>query len=151
MSNIIVRRQIAASPAAVWRVLADFGGIASWNPNLRGSHLLEGSANEGEGAMRQCDLSDGKNWIRERVVAWEEGRSLTVDIYEGTMPLQSASATLGVQPLPDGGSEAWMEFDYTVKMGVLGALMDVVMMKSMMRKNMDRLLEGLEEGSARAA
>lgn len=144
MRHLEITRTVTAAPEQVWSVLADFGQIGLWNPNLSGSHLLAGSPSEGVGATRQCDMSDGKNWIRERVTDWDPGRSYSVDIYEGSMPLKVARATLGVRDLGGGRSEAYMLFDYTPKLGLVGRVMDAVMLKSMMEKSIRRLLEGLE-------
>lgn len=151
MSNIEVTRTIHQPVARVWELLADFQNIARWNPNLNDSYLLEGSQEQGVGASRQCDLADGKNWIRERITDWKEGEAYSIDIFEGTMPLASASATLGVRSLGPNRSEAYMIFDYVPKMGVVGRVMDVVMMRKMLTRNIDNVLVGLEEGSKNAA
>ena len=148
MTQLKFAQKIDRPAAEVWSVLADFEGISSWNPNLSDSYLLEGSTSTGVGARRQCDMKDGKNWIRELVTSWDDGSSYSVDIYEGTMPLKTASATLGVRPLSATTSEAYMEMDYEPKMGVLGRVMDVMMMRRMMRGSIQRLLDGLERRSA---
>lgn len=151
MSKLYRSQTVSTSADNVWKQLADYEGIGKWNPNLNQSFLLNGSDKQGVGALRQCDLKDGKNWIRERVVEWKEGESYTVDIYEGTMPLKVAKATLGVKSLGNNQSEVFMEMEYTMKMGVVGAMMDVLMMRSMMKKNMDKVLSGLSTSARQAA
>lgn len=151
MSNIEVTRTIDQPAARVWELLADFQSIAAWNPNLSASYLLDGSQAQGVGASRQCDLADGKNWIRERITDWKEGESYSIDIFEGTMPLASASATLGVRPLGPDRSEAFMRFDYVPKMGVVGRVLDVVVMRKTMTRNINNVLDGLEQGASKAA
>ncbi|MEM9189738.1 MAG: SRPBCC family protein [Myxococcota bacterium] len=148
MTEISMTREIDAPAAAVWKVLSDFGQIAAWNPNLKKSYLVDGSAPSGTGAVRQCDMVDGKNWIRERIVDWKDGESYSVDIYEGTMPLKVAKATLGVRPAGADRAEAYMTIAYEPKFGPIGTMMDVLMMRSMMRKSVDNLLAGLEQRSA---
>lgn len=145
-TTLTLSRPVDAPASEAWEALARFGSIADWNPNLSGSFMLDESPEEsGLGALRQCDMSDGKNWIRERVTDWQPGRSYTVDIYEGTMPLKTAEATLSIDDLGDGRSELSMTLTYEPKMGVLGALMNAVMMKSMMKKSIDNLLRGWAE------
>lgn len=144
-TTIEIERPVAAPPSAVWANLASYADISAWNPNIAKSYLIDGSAPSGKGAVRQCDFADGKNWIRERIVDWKDGESYTVDIYEGTMPLQSARATLGVRPGQDGASTAYMRFEYTPKFGVLGSVMNVLMMKRMMSSTMAKVLAGLQE------
>lgn len=151
-TTIEIERAVAAPASDVWANLATYADIAVWNPNIAKSYLIDGSAPAGEGALRQCDFADGKNWIRERIVEWREGESYTVDIYEGTMPLQRARATLGVRPQGDRASTAFMRFEYTPKFGVLGTLMNVLMMKRMMSSTMAKVLQGLgDKAEDRAA
>ena len=57
----------------------------------------------------------------------EKRESYTIDIYEGSMLLKTAQATLGVASLQTDGSEIFMAFHCTPKMGFLGKIVDVVM------------------------
>ena len=144
MTKIIETFKSNASPEAAWALLSDFGNIDFFNPNLKDSYLLEGSSETGVGTLRQCNLADGKNYIRERVVDWKEGESYTIDIYEGTMPLTNILTTLGVRPKGQG-SELFMEMEYTPKYGPVGAIMNVVMLRRYVRGMMAKVLSGLDE------
>ncbi len=143
MSTVTVTRTIPVDTRTVWAALADFGGIHRFHPYLESSPILNGKA-RGEGAERRCEFKDG-NHICERVVEWKEGESMTVDIYEGSMPLARAQGTLAVVP-ESSGTEATVTFtmDYTPKMGPLGALMDVLMMRRKFTGMMEEILAGLE-------
>jgi hypothetical protein len=47
-----------------------------------GPRLINGSAAEGVGATRQCDMTkSGKQSVRERVIESDENRQLVVEIY----------------------------------------------------------------------
>ncbi len=148
MTRIIETFKSNASPAAVWELLADFGNIDFFNPNLKDSYLLEGSASHGVGTLRQCNLADGKNYIRERVVDWKEGESYTIEIFEGTMPLKNILTTLRV--VPHGtGSLLSMEMEYTPKYGPLGSVMNVIVLKRYVSEMMKKVLGGLDEKAIR--
>jgi hypothetical protein len=70
MARVVVE-QIFKSPISdVWKSWDKFGDIDAFNPNLKRSFLLEGSHSTGLGATRQCDLADGKNYIREKIIAY---------------------------------------------------------------------------------
>lgn len=97
-----------------------------------------------------CDLADGKNWIRERVIDWQPGRAMTVDVYEGTMPLASANVTFGVEALGPSRARVAMTMDYQPKMGVLCAVLDAVVLRRMMRGMLGKVLEGLDREVASA-
>ncbi len=148
MASIRETLTSSANPATVWPFLADFGAIDVFNPALKQSFSLEGGPDEGIGAMRQCDMVDGKNYIRERVTNWEVGKTYTVEIYEGTMPMSAMQATLSVEPHAKG-SVLSMQIDYTPKFGWLGKLMDVVMMRRMMRRQMRQVIGGLDESASK--
>ncbi len=150
MGTITVTKTLNVDAARAWAALADFGNIAHFHPGLSGSHLLDGSANEGVGAERRCDLKD-KNYLVERVKSWEEGKSYTVDIIDSSMPLRSATATLSVKPIDAQHSEAAMTVDMTMKFGLLGALMEVLMVRPQMKRTMVGILDGLERFAGSSA
>ncbi len=136
-----VTLQTSASNA--WIALREFGDIDRFNPNLKESHLLEGSPATGIGARRHCTMSDGKNYIREEVIDWREGQGYTVDIFEGTMPLRTAQATLRIEPSGASACEVSMSLTYEPKFGALGAVLDVVMLRRMLLGSCAKVLEGL--------
>lgn len=130
---------VNAPLSQVWASWDDFGNIYIYNPNLNGSHLINNSAASGMGAERRCDLSDGKNHILERVIAYEPEKMMKVDIYEGTVPLKRAFATLTFSALGPNRTQVGFAFEFTPKMGVLGRLM-VPMIKRQFRGALDGLL-----------
>ncbi|MEO0601379.1 MAG: SRPBCC family protein [Myxococcota bacterium] len=141
MSIVWVQREITHAPAAVWEVVADIGGIHRFHPAVARSPLT-GSQERGVGAERTCHFHDG-NHIDERVVAWEEGHSLEVDIVRGSFPLVRARARFVLEPVPTG-TRVTMRMDYKPKFGPVGFVMDQLMMKRQFRGLMARILEGLE-------
>lgn len=141
MAEVIATQIVAAPLSQVWDSWDDFGAIQRFNPNLNGSHLINNSAATGKGAMRQCDLSDGKNYIRERVIGYEPQKSLTIDVYEGSLPLKRAVVTFLFQATAPDTTEVTMKMAFEPKMGLLGKLM-IPMMKPQLRKMMARLLDG---------
>lgn len=143
MSIVTVTRTLPVDVRSTWAALADFGGIHRFHPYVDRSPLLNDTA-RGEGAERRCEFSDG-NHICERVIQWDEGKSMTVDIYDGSMPLARAQGSFTVTPTDSGtGSLVSFTMDYKPKMGPLGAVMDALMMRRKFRKMMNEILEGLE-------
>ena len=68
---------IDAPPDRVWDVLADYGAIASWAPNVDHSCLLTGRL-DGVGAVRR--IQTGRATLQEVVETWEPGASLSYRI-----------------------------------------------------------------------
>lgn len=66
MATITRTRVVAAAPQAVWDVLADFGAISSWAPNVDHSCLLEhGEDPAAVGTTRRVQA--GRDTLVERI------------------------------------------------------------------------------------
>lgn len=141
MAEVTVNRTINAPLPDVWASWDDFGGIAQFNPNLVSAHLLQSGQSTGKGATRQCNLADGKNYIRERIVDYAPQSRMQVDIYDGTMPLKKAVVTLSFQPAGTNKTRITMTIQFVPKFGIFGRLM-VPMMKPQFRKMLNGLLKG---------
>ncbi len=90
--------------------------------------------------MRQCDMADGKNYVREKVIEYRPHQKLVIDIYESSMPLKKAVASFDFKTRGQK-TDVTMTIDFTPKFGVLGQLM-VPLMKPQLRKMEDALLAG---------
>jgi carbon monoxide dehydrogenase subunit G len=142
MTKLILQRDFNKTAAEVWQALSQFDQIYRFHPRVSHSPRV-GSINSGVGASRVCHFHDG-NKITEKVVAWEEGRSLTVEIVEGSMPLSCARAHIEVEPLGPDRTRVLFHMAYDPKYGILGRAMDALMMRSQFQKILGQVLEGLE-------
>lgn len=139
LPSVSVRHAIKAPLARVWASWNDFGGIYKFHPALKHSRLLPGSPATGVGCTRQCDMKDGKNWVRERIVAYVPEQSQVIDLYDSTMPLKRARAFLELKALSVDETEVVMTMRFEPKMGFLGRLM-VPMMKMQFKKMLNSVL-----------
>jgi hypothetical protein len=144
MPTITVTRKTKASAARAWDLMSDFGAIDAFNPTLKESHLLEGSCDIGLGVERQCTLKDGRNYIQERVVDWQEGRSYRIEVFGGTMPLDDILTELAVETLGTG-TVLRMTMQYRPRWGLLGRLVEPVLLRPMIRRSMRKVIDGLAE------
>lgn len=140
MAKVVITRTIDAPVADVWAAWDDYGNIDRFNPNLSRSFLLDEGKETGLGAVRQCDLSDGKNYIQERVIDYVPNKRMAVDIYHGTLPLKQAKAIIEMKSLAPEKTELRFTMEFTPGMGLLGRLM-VPMMKPQFRKLLTKLVE----------
>lgn len=141
MAEVVVEQIVEAPLTEVWASWDAFADIAKFNPLLKGSYLLEKSAKTGLGAQRQCDFSDGKNYIREKIIGYVPQSHLVLDIYEGTMPVKDAVATLEFSQLGQNRSKVTMRMAFKPKMGLIGRLM-LPVMKKQFAKMLGQLLAG---------
>ena len=139
MARVSATHIVEAPAEEVWKSWDDFGNISKFHPALKGSHLLDTQAT-GLGAKRQCDMKDGKNHIRERIVDYVPNERMVIDIYDGTMPLKEAVATLTLQSSGTDRTIVRMDMEFTPKFGLLGGLM-TPLMKPQFRGLLTSLLE----------
>ena len=112
--KIQVKRRIEAPAADLWAYLGDYSNIYRFHPMLSGSHFNEGSQTCEIGSTRQCDFKNGE-YLREKITDWKEGSHYTVDIYDTSMPIENAKATLGVRAISPTESEAFMDIEMDAK------------------------------------
>jgi carbon monoxide dehydrogenase subunit G len=145
MAKVTREIRIDAPKEKVWNALADFGGISVFNPTVPNSYSTS-EQNSGVGASRHCDLALSGASIEERVVEWIDGEQMTIEIYEGkkTPPFKTAYATIAVHEDTPDVTVVRGTFDYTLKMGPIGALMDTVMVKPQFGKAFGGLFAGLK-------
>ena len=103
MSEISVNQEFKASADAVWKVLADFGGLGDWAPGLEGCEL-EG---EGVGAVRTLRMKGGVV-MKERLESLDPAaRVFSYSITDGPMPVQNYLATVRVTEAGDTCRVDW--------------------------------------------
>ena len=142
MSQIRVERTIDLPSSQLWDAMKNFGDIENFHPLIKASPLL-GNQAEGIGAQRRCDFYDG-NWVKERVLDWQDGRSMSISIYDGSMPVKDGKAVITLHKLSPSRTKVTFDMAYVPKMGPLGKVMDALMMRSQFTKILGDLLEGLE-------
>lgn len=145
MTRVRVDYQTDASPEACWALMADFANIDFFNPTLKASRLIDGSLECGVGTQRHCELKNGMGYIEEKVTDWQEGRSYTVEIYDGTMPIERTVTTLGLEPVLGGGTRLYMQSEYQPKYGIAGRIMDPLMLRPMLKGMLRKVLVGLAD------
>jgi len=103
MISVKVNERVAASAAAVWELLRDFGGIQRFSTGIE-SCTVEG---EGVGAVRTITMPGGVA-IQERLEAFDDAaRSLSYAIVAGPIPVENYLATIHVSEDGDGCAIAW--------------------------------------------
>ncbi len=91
MAKVRVEKEIAGDAGKVWKLMSDFGALASWSPGID-SCELEG---EGVGAVRTFSM--GGLVLKERLESFDEAaRTYSYAIVEGPVPATGYLATVQV-------------------------------------------------------
>src|SRR5262245_55541511 len=118
--HLTVRRQVAASRAAVWAVFAEFPDLADYWGGLKASRPI-GDQRNGVGARRQVDLAPIGSMV-ETVTAWQDGRTIaTANQPSALVPFKQAESRLTLEPDGDGTAITF-EYGYVPKGGPIGRL-----------------------------
>ena len=143
MTTLNLSITIDASTEKVWKVLADFGGVATWNPSVKQSRLTSSSI-EGAGVSRECVLAP-MGTVQERVTEWTDGRLMVIEVYDHkNLPgLRSAVATIELES-QGPTTLVHCRMDYAVGLGVVGAGMNAMGMRRVFTKSLGGLLAGLK-------
>jgi hypothetical protein len=140
MTIISHRFETAASPEKLWRCLSDLTLVKDYNPTVLSAEV-QGNARSGIGALRSCELKP-KGKVLERVTVWDEGKALGLEVVESDWPVTKMSWVTRITP-HGGGSVLTQELNYTMKFGPLGWLLNALLMKRNITKNVGAALEGL--------
>jgi len=146
MAHFSTQIRINAPTHTVWEVLADIGGIYKWNPGVAHSYSTSEEIS-GEGASRHCDLQTpgGKSfgYLEELAFDWREGEGYKIDIYESNLPIKSNVIEFAAKADGDG-TIVTLASDYALKYGLLGRLLNQIVVRRQFKKGMEELLSGLK-------
>lgn len=120
--KIKVKRRINAPSEVLWKYLGDYSNIYKFNPLIKDSHFNEGTTACEIGSTRQCNMKTG-DYLKERITDWKEGSHYTVEIYDTSMPVKKADATLGLNQIDDETTETYMEMEIIPKYAILKPMM----------------------------
>lgn len=97
---------VDAGADAVWDVVRDFNGLATWFPALPPSRIEDDRPSDAVGCVRRFELGGDGPPTREKLVALDDAaRSYSYTLVEGPFPARDYLATLRVIPINDGGAE----------------------------------------------
>jgi len=95
---------VPASPEAVWKLIGDFCGIASWHPALEKCEISEKN-----GATFRTLYLKGGGKILEKATDWNEKfKTYSYTIEESPLPVENYKATISVAPKGSGSEIIWV-------------------------------------------
>lgn len=157
LTQIEVKIETKASKQAAWSLLADYGNIHKYTSGVVASRLTT-SEKQGLGATRRCDLpgKPGSSYVVEKILEWKDGDSFAFVITDTNAPIKDAKVSWTVRER-GRNSELVVQGQYRTKLGILGVVMNALVIKRQLRKNLTAILNDIknvlerDEGSATAA
>ena len=134
---------IKADKQKVWDVIADFGNVSRTSPNLVKSYLTS-EQQSGVGTTRHCDFAAMGATVEERIIEWNEGESLKIDIYERkNMPMIADMKAEFKITSDEDGTVLFGGFEYQMSNAV-GNMFNSLGMKKMNEKAWTDFLAGIK-------
>jgi hypothetical protein len=142
MSTFKVEKIIRKSRETVWEKLADFGNIDVFHPMVEKSDLI-GEQQRGIGAERICNFYNNNGYVREEITDWVEGKSMSIEMKQGSMPVKNAIFHFTLADVRDG-TKIKIAGDFQMRGGKLGQIIGYLVVKPMFAKILNDVLAGLE-------
>ena len=142
MRKLTEKIEIKATDEAVWGVLNDFGGVAKWAPFLRHAALV-GELERGVGSYRVMRHYWGFR-LEESVAEWTDHAGYTFNVVVVPYPMFDVRESWS---LNGGNPHATVtsKVQYGMRLGVLGAALDWVLVRHLIRREMRAGLKGLRK------
>lgn len=142
MNRIISKRVIKADIDKIWPLIEDITLIDTWHPGVETTDQLSDNA-IGMGAVRRCNFYNGNQAVEE-VIALDKNYRIQINIREFKAPMKHFISTWQLTKMSDGATQVSITTEYQMKFGVIGKIMDHLMIKPKMPKLIDRVLAGLD-------
>ncbi len=145
MKKTIITRKITidAPKEKVWNTLADFGNVQNLSPNVSKSYLTSDQIS-GLGATRHCDFVSMGAQVEEKIIAWNEGVSLRIEMFDPKhLPMMQ-----GMQAyfeISEQGNKTALKgiLEYGMS-NVIGDFLNSVKMRQMNIKSWEQFLAGIK-------
>ncbi len=136
-TDMIVR----APRSLVWDALVDLEGVSTWNPSIDAAECLS-EVREGLGARRRCYMHPS-GWMIESVTEWEPLSAIAFEI-ENAPPLKTGLGRFVLRG-DDAGTRLQASFDYEVRFGPLGPVIDRLVVHRQLASGWNSGMAGLRE------
>ncbi|WP_298770722.1 SRPBCC family protein [uncultured Shewanella sp.] len=142
MSTVTVSQCFNTDIDTVWAQIADVTLVSNWHPSVDFADLLSRNAT-GIGATRRCNFYDGTNVIEEVVSLNKKHYCFTLQIREFKGPINRFDSHWKLHSTPSGATQLTIVMDYDMKLSILGAAMNVLMIKRNMAKRLNHVMDAL--------
>lgn len=142
MSKIQNEIIIQAPVEKIWTVLASPELLERYDPTVQRSSLISREKTN-IGAKRRVDMLDGKNWFEEKITVYSPNEALTYELTACSFPVHKLTHSYSFQKLGER-TQVSQIMEYTVKFGLLGRLLDVLVIRRQSDAGIKKFFAGLK-------
>lgn len=134
--------RVEAKAEKVWDVLANLENVQHYNPGVAKAAYIS-AARSGVGAARRCDLKDGTA-IKETVIGWEANEAITMELTESPWPVKNMRWRTSLQT-EGNATRVSQTLSYEMKMGPIGRILNALVMRNKMDKNLGEIFGSMKK------
>ncbi|MBX7109913.1 MAG: SRPBCC family protein [Chitinophagales bacterium] len=142
MATIHNEIMVNASIDRVWTMLTDLELLDRYDPAVKKATLLS-NKKTGIGAKRKVLMVDGKNWFEETVTVFKANEALTYQLTDCSFPIKGLQHSYSFEKIGNQ-TKVKQVMEYTVKFGLLGKLLDSLMIRKQSDTGIKIFLAGLK-------
>lgn len=143
MSTLHNEITINAPADKIWNILATPDLLEKYDPTIKNSTLVS-HEKTGLGAKRKINMLDGKNWFEEKITEYNPANNLTYQLTACSFPIKGLKHTYRLEK--SGSSvKVRQTMDYEVKFGLIGKLMDKLMIRKQFDSGIKKFFAGLKD------
>lgn len=122
----------------IWAALSQVETLEKYDPTVKKSTAISNNTH-GIGAKRKVDMLDGKNWFEEHCTV----HKLTYELTACSFPVHKLKHSYSFVINGDQ-TKVKQVMQYEMKFGLLGKLMDVLMVRKQSDKGIKKFFAGLK-------
>jgi ligand-binding SRPBCC domain-containing protein len=142
MATIHNEITINAPVEKVWSILAKPALLERYDPTVKTSVLISTEAT-GIGAKRKVTMLDGKNWFDETITVFNANQSLTYQLTACSFPVDNLQHNYSFEVIGNQ-TKVKQVMTYSVKFGILGKLLDYIMIRKQSDAGIKKFFTGLK-------
>ena len=133
---------INASVDKLWSILTDLELLNKFDPTVKKSTLIS-SEKTGVGAKRKVNMLDGKNWFDEKITVFKPNEALSYQLTDCSFPIKGLQHSYTFEKIGNQ-TKVKQVMEYTVKFGLLGKLLDSLMIRKQSDIGIKKFFVGLK-------
>jgi ribosome-associated toxin RatA of RatAB toxin-antitoxin module len=133
---------IKAPIEKIWAALTNLELLEKYDPTVKKSRLITKQPTN-IGSARRVEMQDGKNWFEEKLTVFEPNRSLTFELTACSFPIHKLKHSYTFEQVDDK-VRVKQVMDYKVKFGVLGKMMDAIIVRKQSDTGVKKFFAGLK-------
>ena len=142
MGKLINEITVNAPLDKIWSILTDLELLDKTDPTVKKATIISENKT-GLNAKRKVLMQDGKNWFDEKITVFNTNEELVYQLTDCSFPIKGLKHTYSFRKIGNQ-TKVQQEMEYTVKFGILGILMDKLMIGKQFNSGINKFLNGLK-------